>query len=57
MSIIAAHKHTHRSGCPITHNAAVATALDGKRNINSKKVTMRRDLRNKQQGSLLRSRY
>ena len=34
------------------HNVVVATPMDGKRNINSKKVTMRRDLRTSNKAAL-----
>ena len=34
------------------HNVVVATPMDGKRNINSKKVTMRRDLRTSSKAAL-----
>ena len=36
------------------HNAVVATPMDGKRNINSKTVTMRRDLRTSNKAALSR---
>ena len=34
------------------HNVVVATPMDGKRNINNKKVTMRRDLRTNNKAAL-----
>ena len=51
MSIIAPHKHTHRSGCPITTMLRQPLWTESATST-TKKVTMRRDLRTSNKAAL-----